>query len=339
MLHGRELEQAEIDRLLARTSRGEGEALALCGEPGIGKSSLLHYARERVCRSRKWIVPCDPASDDRLDTGSADIHPDPVAMIPAHDPGPRLLHRPLPPRPPCPPPEDRSRTSDRGSRLAPPAPRPRTPGPSASLPTDRPSAPERPEPHASAPGLEVLAGQPGDVAALAPGAGPLEVGALRPATSTRSTWPEPRAPGADCAPCPREPEVGISPHPGRAPEARLPLLSRHRAQCPAAPRTPACPAPRPALLARVRPPARRADPDGRLLYGGDGLAPAPSRALLFGDRQPLRPSGWLHRLAHRRLGGPAGPSAGLATPRWQAPGPHPAPRSGLQVHVRVRRSL
>ena len=30
------------------------------------------------------------------------------------------------------------------------------------------------------------------------------------------------------------------------------------------------------------------------------------------------------------------PSAGLATPGWQDPGPFPAPRSGLQVHSRIR---
>ena len=45
--------------------------------------------------------------------------------------------------------------------------------------------------HSDALAQAVLSRQPADVAALAPGAGPLEVGALRPATITRATLPEP----------------------------------------------------------------------------------------------------------------------------------------------------
>ncbi|WP_194819470.1 AAA family ATPase [Nocardia sp. XZ_19_385] len=44
MLHGREAEQAEIDRLLAQAREGRSGALILRGEPGIGKTSLLDYA-------------------------------------------------------------------------------------------------------------------------------------------------------------------------------------------------------------------------------------------------------------------------------------------------------
>ncbi|WP_119726697.1 ATP-binding protein [Thermomonospora amylolytica] len=44
MLYGRDTEQAEIDRLLAGVRAGRGGALVLCGEAGIGKSSLLEYA-------------------------------------------------------------------------------------------------------------------------------------------------------------------------------------------------------------------------------------------------------------------------------------------------------
>jgi hypothetical protein len=72
----------------------------------LGGTRLRVHSR-CVCRSRMWIVPCD-----RLDTGSANIRPDPVAMIPAHDPGPPLLHRPLSARSPCPLPDDRSCTPD-----------------------------------------------------------------------------------------------------------------------------------------------------------------------------------------------------------------------------------
>jgi DNA-binding CsgD family transcriptional regulator len=45
MLRGRARERAEIDRLLARANGGEGGALVLRGEAGIGKSALLEHAR------------------------------------------------------------------------------------------------------------------------------------------------------------------------------------------------------------------------------------------------------------------------------------------------------
>ncbi|MEU8894221.1 AAA family ATPase [Nocardia sp. NPDC048505] len=44
MLHGREAEQAEIDRLLAAARAGRSGALILRGDPGIGKTALLDYA-------------------------------------------------------------------------------------------------------------------------------------------------------------------------------------------------------------------------------------------------------------------------------------------------------
>ncbi|MGW0252650.1 AAA family ATPase [Nocardia goodfellowii] len=44
MLHGREAEQAEIDRLLTGARSGRSGALVLRGEPGIGKTALLDYA-------------------------------------------------------------------------------------------------------------------------------------------------------------------------------------------------------------------------------------------------------------------------------------------------------
>jgi DNA-binding CsgD family transcriptional regulator len=46
-LLGREREGAVIDRLLAAARAGSGGALVVRGEPGIGKSALLGYARER----------------------------------------------------------------------------------------------------------------------------------------------------------------------------------------------------------------------------------------------------------------------------------------------------
>ncbi|MEV0250507.1 AAA family ATPase [Nocardia sp. NPDC050712] len=44
MLHGREAEQAEIDRLLIGAREGRSGALIVRGEPGIGKTALLDHA-------------------------------------------------------------------------------------------------------------------------------------------------------------------------------------------------------------------------------------------------------------------------------------------------------
>ena len=44
-LLGRERERAVIEQLLTRACRGEGAALVIRGEPGIGKTSLLDLAR------------------------------------------------------------------------------------------------------------------------------------------------------------------------------------------------------------------------------------------------------------------------------------------------------
>jgi len=48
MLVGRAVEQARIDRFLRLSGRGDGPALLLRGEAGIGKSALLDYAVERA---------------------------------------------------------------------------------------------------------------------------------------------------------------------------------------------------------------------------------------------------------------------------------------------------
>ncbi|WP_433714765.1 helix-turn-helix transcriptional regulator [Nocardia sp. CA-084685] len=44
MLHGREVEQARIDRLLEAARAGRSGSLVVRGEPGIGKTALLDYA-------------------------------------------------------------------------------------------------------------------------------------------------------------------------------------------------------------------------------------------------------------------------------------------------------
>src|SRR3954451_10098031 len=48
MLLGREAERLALDRLMVGARAGSGGVLALVGEPGIGKTSLLDYAAERA---------------------------------------------------------------------------------------------------------------------------------------------------------------------------------------------------------------------------------------------------------------------------------------------------
>lgn len=43
MILGREVEQAEIEKFLSLVRVGEGRFLALIGEPGIGKTTLLDW--------------------------------------------------------------------------------------------------------------------------------------------------------------------------------------------------------------------------------------------------------------------------------------------------------
>src|SRR5947207_26695 len=48
MLIGREMESARVDRLLAQARDGSSAVLVLCGEAGIGKSTLCRYAVEQA---------------------------------------------------------------------------------------------------------------------------------------------------------------------------------------------------------------------------------------------------------------------------------------------------
>jgi hypothetical protein len=56
MLIGRTAECGRIDRLLADLRTGAGGALLLIGEPGIGKTSLLEYARRQAPDVRRLDV-------------------------------------------------------------------------------------------------------------------------------------------------------------------------------------------------------------------------------------------------------------------------------------------
>jgi DNA-binding CsgD family transcriptional regulator len=48
MIVGRTVERARLDALMAEVAEGRGAALVLRGEPGIGKSTLLGYVRDRA---------------------------------------------------------------------------------------------------------------------------------------------------------------------------------------------------------------------------------------------------------------------------------------------------
>ena len=56
-------ERAVIDTLLSQASSGRGGALALVGEPGIGKTALLMYAREKAGLARVIAVTGDEATE------------------------------------------------------------------------------------------------------------------------------------------------------------------------------------------------------------------------------------------------------------------------------------
>ena len=52
MLLGREQERLALDRVMASARLGRSAVLALVGEPGIGKTSLLEYAAENAAGLR-----------------------------------------------------------------------------------------------------------------------------------------------------------------------------------------------------------------------------------------------------------------------------------------------
>src|SRR5262249_35848919 len=117
------------------------------------------------------------------------------------------------------------------------------------------------------------------------------------------------------------------------------LLPLDRPQSAPPPRSAARPSSKSAVLARVRPPARRSDPGLRLLRRGHSLAGPALCPLLYRGRQPARSPGWLYQPADRRLGGPTGTEPGLEAAGWGSEGQVPAPRSRQQVQCRLRRGL
>jgi len=56
MLVGRSSESAQIDRLLTEVRGGAGRALAVLGEPGIGKTALLQYAERQAAAMKRLSI-------------------------------------------------------------------------------------------------------------------------------------------------------------------------------------------------------------------------------------------------------------------------------------------
>ena len=56
MLVGRSSESAQIDRLLNAVRGGAGRALAVLGEPGIGKTALLQYAERQAADMKRLSI-------------------------------------------------------------------------------------------------------------------------------------------------------------------------------------------------------------------------------------------------------------------------------------------
>lgn len=69
MLLGRGDERARIDRMLARAGRGVGGVVVVRGEPGIGKSALLAYARHQA-GGLPTVNVRDPASPSLLSSAA-----------------------------------------------------------------------------------------------------------------------------------------------------------------------------------------------------------------------------------------------------------------------------
>jgi DNA-binding CsgD family transcriptional regulator len=88
VLHGREGEQAAIDRLLVGARAGHGGAVIIRGEPGIGKTTLLELGRHRAQDSRMRVldtVGVEPESALAYATLHRLLHPviDRVPALPA----------------------------------------------------------------------------------------------------------------------------------------------------------------------------------------------------------------------------------------------------------------
>jgi DNA-binding CsgD family transcriptional regulator len=66
MLHGRHVERAAIDRLLADASELRSGALAIRGEIGVGKSALLAYAADRAAEEMRVLWGAGVESESEL---------------------------------------------------------------------------------------------------------------------------------------------------------------------------------------------------------------------------------------------------------------------------------
>src|ERR687892_1665997 len=113
----------------------------------------------------------------------------------------------------------RGRQGSRDSRAPTSTECPSATGQTASLSTFRPGVSRRRGWPPATGSLGALSRDPEDAAALAPGAGPVEVGSIQQASWGQAAAAG-RAAGADPAPGKREPEMGLQTHPGRTSKAR-----------------------------------------------------------------------------------------------------------------------
>jgi hypothetical protein len=79
MLRGRDRQRVAVDALLRRARVGRGGVLVVCGEPGSGRTALLHHAR----RSYEAVLCVDDAHvlDDDLRQLAADVDGTEAALL------------------------------------------------------------------------------------------------------------------------------------------------------------------------------------------------------------------------------------------------------------------
>src|SRR5437588_630404 len=65
-LIGRTSECARIDALLEGAAAGQADALLIHGEPGIGKTALLEYARSAAGERRMRVISCGGVEAESL---------------------------------------------------------------------------------------------------------------------------------------------------------------------------------------------------------------------------------------------------------------------------------
>src|ERR671924_129238 len=82
MLLGRAAEQRRVDDLLTAARRGRSAVLVVRGEPGIGKSALLDYARQGA--AEMTVIRCRGIEAERaLAFAARRLEAEPIALLAA----------------------------------------------------------------------------------------------------------------------------------------------------------------------------------------------------------------------------------------------------------------